>query len=134
MNMGSTWNVIEKSLEGLSQRFRATSGNLANTNTPGFARRNVAFENELRDAMNSDRRLSMTTTNPGHIPSRPRSVADVTPTETRINDEIYRLDGNNVDPEREMAVLAQTRMMYNSMTRFAARRVTSLRTAISGRS
>jgi len=133
MNMGFTWNVIEKSLEGLSTRFRATSGNLANANTPGFARRNVSFENELRDVINSDRRLSMTTTNSGHIPSRSRSVADVTPREIRVNDEMYRLDGNNVDPEREMAIMAQTRMMYNAMTRYAARRVSSLRTAISGR-
>jgi flagellar basal-body rod protein FlgB len=60
-------------------------------------------------------------------------VADVTPREIRVSDEMYRLDGNNVDPEREMAVLAQTRMMHNAMTRYAARRVSSLRTAISGR-
>ena len=132
--MGFTWNVIEKGLEGLSTRFRATSRNLANVNTPGFARRNVSFENELRDVINADRRLHMNTTRAGHIPSRPRSVADVIPREIRIDDEIYRLDGNNVDPEREMAVLAQTRMMYNAMARYAARRVASLRSAITGRS
>jgi len=133
MNMGFTWNVIEKSLEGLSTRFRATSRNLANVNTPGFARHNVSFENELRDVINSGNRLHMETTNPGHIPSRPRAVADITPAEIRINDEMYRLDGNNVDPEREMVILAETRMMYNAMSRYAARRVSSLRTAISGR-
>ena len=134
MRMGFTFNVIEKSLEGLAKRFRATSGNLANANTPGYARRNVSFENELRDVINSNRRLHMTTTNQGHIPSRPRAVADITPRETRARDDIYRLDGNSVDPEREMVILAETRMMYSAMTRYAARRVSSLRTAISGRS
>ena len=131
--MGFTWNVIEKSLEGLSKRFRATSRNLANANTPGYARRNVSFENELRDVINADRRLNMTTTNPGHIPSRPRAVADIMPKEIRARDEVYRLDGNGVDPEREMVTLTETRMMYNAMSRYAARRVSSLRTAISGR-
>jgi len=134
MDMGFTWRVIEKNLEGLSKRFRATSRNLANINTPGYARRNVSFEDQLRSVIQSDRNLSMTVTNQGHIPSRPRSVADVTPREIRVRDEMYRLDGNNVDPEREMAILAETRMMYSAMTRYAARRVSSLRSAITGRS
>ena len=134
MGMGFTWKVIEKNLEGTAQRFRATSRNLANANTPGYARRNVSFENELRDVINSGRKLHMTTTNPGHIPSRPRAVADVIPAEIRVTDEMYRLDENNVDPEREMTILAETRMMHTAMTRFAARRVSGLRTVISGRS
>ena len=134
MGMGFTWKVMEKSLEGNAQRLKATSRNLANVNTPGYARRNVSFENELKDVIYSDRKLHMTTTNPGHIPSRPRRVADVIPAEIKVKDEMYRLDDNNVDPEREMAILAETRMMYTAMTRYAARKVSGLRTAISGRS
>ena len=133
MGMGFTWKVIEKTLEGSAQRFKATSRNLANVNTPGYARRNVSFENELRDVINSDRKLHMTITNVGHIPSRPRAVADVIPKEIRATDEIYRLDGNGVDPEREMAILAETRMMYTAMTRYAAGRKNSLNSAITGR-
>ena len=132
--MGFTWNVIEKNLEGLGKRFKATSRNLANVNTPGYSRRNVSFEDQLRDVINSDRKLHMTVTSPGHIPSRPRSVADVTPVEVKANDEVYRLDGNGVDPEREMVVLAETRMMHAAMTRLAARRLSGYRSAISGRS
>ena len=133
MGMGFTWKVLEKALEGNAQRFRATSRNLANINTPEYARRNVSFENQLRDVIDADRKLHMNVTNSGHIPSRPRAVADVTPVETRITDEMYRIDGNNVDPEREMTILAETRMMHTAMTRFATRRVNSLRTVISGR-
>lgn len=128
-----TWNVMEKDLECLAQRFKATSRNLANANTPGYARRNVAFEDELRDVIGSGNKLKMTVTEPGHIPSRPVSVSDVTAVETKNRDEIYRLDGNNVDPEREMAVLAETRMMYNAMSRFAAKKLANYRTVIAGR-
>ena len=131
--MDFTWKVIEKDMEGIAQRFKATSRNLANVNTPAYARRNVSFEDELRDVIYSDRKLNMTVTNPGHIPSRPRAVADVTPAEIKIKDEMYRLDENNVDPEREMAVLAETRMMYSAMSRFAARKLANYRTVISGR-
>ena len=70
MGMGFTWKVIEKTLEGTSQRFKATSRNLANVNTPGYARRNVSFEDELKDFIYSDRKLKMNITKPGHIPSK----------------------------------------------------------------
>ncbi len=128
-----TWKVVEKDLEGLAARFKATSRNLANANTPGYARRNVSFEDELRDVVNSGDKLKMNVTNPGHIPTSPHTVDNVTPAEIKITDEAYRLDRNNVDPEREMAVLAETRMMYGAMSRFAAKKLAGYRTVISGR-
>jgi len=128
-----TWKVIERDMEGLADRFKATSRNMANINTPGYARRNVSFEDQLRDVIYSDRKLHMTVTNKGHIPSRPSSVSDVTPAEIKIKDEVYRLDGNNVDPEREMAILGETRMMYGAMSRYAARKLSHYRMVIQGR-
>lgn len=127
------WKVMEKDLEGLAKRFEATSRNAANVNTPGYARRNVSFEDELRDLVDGPRRLPMTVTDQGHIPSGPLRVDAVTPEEIKILDEEYRLDGNNVDPEREMAVLAQTRMAYTAMTRFAAKKSAMYKLAIGGR-
>jgi flagellar basal-body rod protein FlgB len=127
------WKVMEKSLEGLAQRFKATSRNVANANTPGYARRNVSFEDQLRDVIHSGDKLKMAVTDPGHIPTRPHVLAAVTPMELKITDEIYRLDGNNVDPEREMAVLAETRMMYGAMTRFTAKKAGVYRSVLSGR-
>jgi flagellar basal-body rod protein FlgB len=127
------WNVMEKDMEGLAKRFKTTSRNLANANTPGYERSNVSFEDQLRDVVYAGRKLKMAVTTPGHIPSRPNSVADVAPNEIKINDEVYRLDENNVDPEREMAVLAETRMMYGAMGRFAARKLANYRSVIAGR-
>jgi len=131
--MDFTWNVIEKDLEGLSARFSATSRNIANANTPGYAKRNVSFEEQLSDVIESGRKLEMTRTDKGHIPTSPYSVSEVVPSEIRVTDEKYRLDGNNVDPEREMSILTETRMQYNAMNRFAARKLSGLRTAIAGR-
>ena len=131
--MGFTWNVIEKDLEGLAVRFAATSRNIANANTPGYAKRNVSFEDQLRDVIESGKKLKMTRTDKGHIPTSPHSVAAVRPAEIKVTDEKYRLDGNNVDPEREMSILSETRMQYTAMTRFAARKLSGLRSAITGR-
>ncbi len=127
------WKVMEKTMEGLSRRFESNSRNLANANTPEYARRNVSFEDQLREVVDGPRRLPMEITNEGHIPSGPMTVSAVVPEEMKIYDEKFRLDGNNVDPEREMAVLSQTRMAYNAMSRFVAKKGSLYRLVIGGK-
>ena len=131
--MDFTWDVIEKDIQGLATRFSATSRNIANANTPGYAKRNVSFEDQLREVISSGKKLKMTCTNQGHIPTNPYSIKAVQPSEIKVVDEKYRLDGNNVDPEREMSILSETRMQYTAMSRFAAKKLSGLRTAIGGR-
>lgn len=128
-----TWNVIEKESESLAKRFQAVTRNVANANTPGYARHNVSFEDQLREVMEQGNHLHMTVTDEGHIPSHPLKIKDVHAADTRIMDEQYRLDQNNVDPEREMAVLAETRMMYTAFMRVATSKLTTLRSVIAGR-
>ena len=127
------WKVMEKTMEGLSKRFEATSRNISNASTPEYARRNVSFEDELREVVDSPRRLPMKVTDNGHIPSGPLTVSSVVPEEIKIYDEKFRLDGNNVDPEREISVLSQTRMAYNAMSRFVAKKGSLYRLVIGGR-
>ncbi|MBQ3402717.1 MAG: flagellar basal body rod protein FlgB [Synergistaceae bacterium] len=128
-----TWDVIEKESECLAQRYQAVSKNVANANTPGYARHNVSFEDQMREVMEQGRHLHMTVTDAGHIPSHPLRIRDVQAADTKIMDERYRLDLNNVDPEREMAVLAETRMMYTGFMRVAANKLTTLKSVIAGR-
>lgn len=128
-----TWSVVEKEAECLATRFNAVTKNVANANTPGYARHNVSFEDQMREVMENDKKLHMTVTNAGHIPSHPLRMSDVHAAETVIRDERYRLDQNNVDPEREMAALSETRMMYTAFMRVAATKLTSLKSVIAGR-
>lgn len=128
-----TWSVIDKEAECLAQRFQAVSKNVANANTPGYARHNVSFEDQMREVMEQGKHLHMTVTNAGHIPSHPLKIKDVHPADFKIMDEQYRLDLNNVDPEREMAVLAETRMMYTAFMRAASSKLTMLKSVIAGR-
>ncbi|MBQ3646282.1 MAG: flagellar basal body rod protein FlgB [Synergistaceae bacterium] len=128
-----TWDVVEKESESLAKRFNAVTKNIANANTPGYARRNVSFEDQMREVMEQDKKLHMTVTDPQHIPSHPLKIKDVHAAEIKIMDEQYRLDLNNVDPEREMAVLAETRMMYTGFMRIASSKLTMLKSVIAGR-
>ncbi|MCF4150606.1 flagellar basal body rod protein FlgB [Dethiosulfovibrio sp. F2B] len=127
-----TWKVMEKDLQGLAHRFRSVGQNLANTNTPGYARREVSFEDQLDDIINGPKRLPMATTDPKHMSTHARSVEEVTPREDRIPDQLYRLDRNNVDPEIEMAKMAETKMGYDAMTQLVSKKVSGYKTAMGG--
>ena len=133
MQRDMTWDVIAKDVEGLSRRFEAVSQNMANGNTPRYARREVSFEDQLKELIDGPTKLPLAVTDTKHIPRRPLSVNDVVPEEVRIYDEWYRLDGNNVDPERENALLNQTRMGYTAMNRMLGRKFGLYKAVIGGR-
>lgn len=128
-----TWKVMEKDLQGLAHRFRSAGQNLANVNTPGYARREVSFEDQLDEVINGPRKLPLAVTHPGHMALRLRGPEDVVPREHRIQDQLYRLDRNNVDPEIELAKLTEARMGYDAMTSLLTKKVSVYRTAIGGR-
>ncbi len=128
-----TWGVIEKSLEGLTQRLHTSSQNLANINTPRYARRETYFEEQLRAVIDGPTMLPVSMTNNNHIPNVNLDVSKVKPVEAKIPNEVYRLDLNNVDPETEMARLNETRMMYQAMTQIVTGKISKMKYVIAGR-
>jgi flagellar basal-body rod protein FlgB len=127
-----TFDILEKDMGGLSRRLGATAQNLANADTPRYTRREVSFEDQLKAIIDGPERLPMTTTDPHHMTNLPRGVEDVLPRESRVGNEFYRYDENNVDPETEFARLAETRMSYQAMARIMGRKVAMYRSAIGG--
>jgi len=126
------WGVIEKDLEGLSKRLEATSQNIANMNTPRYARKEVSFEDQLKEIIDAPRLLPLKRTNSKHFSNVKTDLSEVLPAERHVAYEVYRLDRNNVDPETETAVLAETRMMHQAMTRAISRKIAMYRRAIGG--
>ena len=126
------WGVIEKDLEGLSKRLEATSQNIANMNTPRYARKEVSFEDQLKEIIDAPTRLPLARTSNRHISNVKINVSEVMPADRGVGYEVYRLDANNVDPETEVARLTQTRMTYQAMTRALGKKVGMYRRAIGG--
>ena len=126
------WGVIEKDLEGLAKRMEATSQNIANMNTPRYARREISFESQLKEVIDAPMRLPLLRSSPKHISNIKESLTDVSPVTHKVGNEIYRLDYNNVDPVVEVARLAQTRMTYQAMSKVLARKIAMYRKAIGG--
>jgi len=132
MRTDLAWGVMEKDLAGLAKRFEATSQNIANMNTPRYARREISFEDQLKEIIDAPRRLPLKRTNEKHFSNVKTDINQVMPYERSVGYEVYRLDWNNVDPETEMARMAETRMSYQAMTRALGRKIAMYRRAIGG--
>jgi flagellar basal-body rod protein FlgB len=132
MNGDLTWGVMERDLQGLAKRLEATSQNIANMNTPRYARKEVSFEDQLKEVIDSPRKLPLKRSSSRHMSNVTTDVNEVKPFERQVGYEVYRYDLNNVDPETEMARLSETRMMYQGMSRLLSMKISLYKRAIGG--
>ena len=98
-------NVLDKAADASWMRQEAISNNIANVNTPGYKRQDVAFEDSLQEAISNSR-----------YRSTDEKVANLSKADLRIRSYTdssgfsYRLDGNNVDIDTENAALARNQL------------------------
>ena len=103
-------NVLDKAADASWMRQEAISNNIANVNTPGYKRQDVAFEDSLQEAISNSR-----------YRSTDEKVANLSKADLRIRSYTdssgfsYRLDGNNVDIDTENAILAKNEIKYNGI-------------------
>lgn len=103
-------NVLDKAADASWMRQEAISNNIANVNTPGYKRQDVAFEDRLQEAISNSR-----------YRSTDEKVANLSKADLRIRSYTdssgfsYRLDGNNVDIDTENAALARNQLKYNAL-------------------
>lgn len=120
---------LQKGLDAAGERHRVHSHNVANVNTPFYKRKEVRFEDELRQALTAPSRMPMAATHPRHVGGR-GSRQDVRHTVKTDQRSTMRADGNNVDIDREMAMLAANQLNYNAMTQVLNERYGLLRYVI----
>ena len=103
-------NVLDKAADASWMRQEVISNNIANVNTPGYKRQDVAFEDSLQEAISNSR-----------YRSTDEKVANLSKADLRIRSYTdssgfsYRLDGNNVDIDTENAALARNQLKYNAL-------------------
>ncbi len=119
--------VLQQSLDGLSMRQRASANNIANVDTPGYKATQVSFESQLAQAVDQQllakSGVQMVTTSPAHLSAGPQQMDHVEPVVSRLDTVSYRNDGNSVDIEREMALLAETQLRYSTLSSLVSRRL-----------
>lgn len=104
-------NVLDKAADASWKRNEAISNNIANNDTPGYKRVDVAFESELRRALGSASSKDNMDQRVGNI-DLSRLHGEVY---TDNADLSYRLDGNNVDIENENVMLVENQLKYQGL-------------------
>lgn len=103
-------NILDKSADASWLRNEAISNNIANADTPGYKRQDVAFESELQKALGNNRYVSMdekvAKVKTAKLKARPYTDSE---------GYSYRLDGNNVDIENENVMLAENQLKYQGL-------------------
>lgn len=113
--------VLAKSMLDVSvERHRALAGNIANVETPGYRRVDLAsnFEAQMRAAFergDMDAVRGM----------KPRLEADESA-------RAIRKDGNNVQLDEEMLKMNQNSLQYEFLANYVGRSMNSIKTAIRG--
>ena len=114
-------NLLNKDLDGLWIRQQEISNNISNVETPGYKSKSVSFEDQLKKLMSENNESS---------DSLIDQIKNTTPQISISDDESLRLDGNNVDAEKENIELARTQINYNYSLRELSDYFSRLRYAI----
>ncbi len=121
--------MLKKALDFQSMRHTIIASNIANVDTPGYKAVDIRFEKELRSAIGSGDTLAMKTTDSKHIGGRKKDLKGIKP-EIIPERGVSRLDGNNVDIDREMTKLAENQLMYIATIRAMTKRGELIKYAI----
>ncbi|HHY16942.1 MAG TPA: flagellar basal body rod protein FlgB [Firmicutes bacterium] len=122
--MAGITNLMQRGLDGLWLRHEVLANNVANSETPGYKKKDLSFSSYLQNAMGPC--SSLTTTNHLHI-QRPNIET------VQVNQDTSSVtpDGNSVDIDKEMAEVSANAFHYISISRQLAAHFSLLRKAIS---
>ncbi len=103
-------NVLQKTADAAWARNDVLANNIANVNTPGYKRKDINFESQLRRALHESRYESVDD-KVAHVNTtalKPRVYTDAA-------NFSYRVDGNNVDIDTEGVELASNQLKYDGL-------------------
>ena len=121
----AVFGSLTRALDAAALRQETIASNLANVNTPGYHRKEVAFSLELSGQQG---KLALMRTDSRHIGIAGRDGG--APTVVTDDTDTMRLDGNNVDPDAESARLAENEVTYAALTQALSSQYSLLKTAI----
>lgn len=115
-NFMKTTDLIHRAMDASLIRENIIANNLTNQEVPNFKRSDLAFESELKKALDSEKRRPLfeaKMTSDKHMPFyKPIDYTTIEP--RRILDYVStsKANGNNVDAEQEHTQALKNQMMY----------------------
>lgn len=124
-NAFSYINVLDRAADASWTRETVIGNNIANVDTPGYKRQDVAFEDILKRELKSSKydTLQKAVDNVSLNKLEGRTYTDYA-------SYSYRLDGNNVDIDTENVELASEQLRYQTLTSAVSNEFTRMNTAM----
>ena len=124
--------VLGKGMDALAGRQKAIAQNVANAQSPGYRRKVLLFEDELRRATrHAAQARELYRTHPDHLPSRPE-LSRVRPRLEVADDRRDGAGSEEIVIEREMADLAKTQIQFEAEVKLTHTQLEMLKMAIRG--
>lgn len=114
---GPTSDRLNKAMNLATERQGMLMKNLANVNVPNYKREDMDFNLQLQEAMGGEG----DEIDRAFMRGKARNSSD---------DSSLRLDGNNVDVEREVMSIAETEHRFNALTEMTSRYFSGLKSVI----
>ncbi len=132
VNNDKTIQALATSLNFRKMRQELISSNIANAETPGYRAKRLDFEDALARALDVDGQMGMKTGNPGHFNVGSGGFSNLKPEIYEDVTGIVSEDGNNVDRDRELALMAENQLLYEASVQLLNKKLGLKKYAVSG--
>lgn len=112
-NIFSGLNALKRGMDAAWLRNEVINNNIANADTPDFKRSSVEFETLYQNELDEQEGFQHRKTRSGHMEIG--GEAEVSASVITDQSTTMRMDGNNVDIDKEMVDLAQNVIYYNTL-------------------
>lgn len=126
-----TTDALAASLNMRLMRQNVTSANIANAETPGYKAKKMDFEEALSRAIDHESLGRMHTSHRDHFLMGQGALSRVTADIYDNPDVNVSNDGNTVDLENEMAVLAENSILYKAALQLINKKLGTMKYAAS---
>ncbi len=121
-------HLYERALDVRSAIHETIASNMANEETPGYKARHLPFPETFAAVLRGEGPLGQSVTNPRHLGGRSESDKIFHYT---IKDEAGAgIDGNTVNLEKEMTLMAENTLLYMAVSQFLDGRFEGWKNAI----
>lgn len=113
MEASSITNKLFEQLNFRGEKQKVISSNIANINTPDYKTKDLVFEDELNNKMDSS--LQMKLTSSKHMPTIGNTLANTNPKLVEVKGLQEQNDGNNVNLDTQMSEMSKNKILFDAI-------------------
>ncbi len=125
-----TIKALAASLDLRQIRQELAAANVANSETPGYKAKEIDFEEALSRALDVDGAEQMMTNDRKHYDVGSGGFANLSAEISETSDGVVSEDGNTVDRDKEMAIMAENKILYDSSVQLLNKKLALMKYAI----